>query len=289
MMVRFQRLALGFLLFALGTLFVSVSSAQSHPPSHIKDQESIARDLERAWKELKAKDPVAWEKDRASSVLEAQEALAQFGYGTLFTAALDDRTKEALRKYQDRSGLPVTGDVDARTLLHLQDDQIALQRDILVPSYTFDDSSWNSWVSVRGVWLQPGKEPNANTEATPILVQCVRSARMCVMATAHFRDYVVLDYFEVERWDASQITTGPSDGICDRQTLRISKADQTVLVTSTTYNSACSPGLPNKPVISRLGDPKGIREARLKALSAAKDRILLFSPEVKGRLGSQDH
>jgi peptidoglycan hydrolase-like protein with peptidoglycan-binding domain len=74
-------------------------------------------------------------------VLAAQQGLGQFGYGTVFTAILDAKTQEALRSYQRRNGLPVTGDMDGPTWAHLQEDKSALEPKMTMgPLYMFLDS-----------------------------------------------------------------------------------------------------------------------------------------------------
>jgi Putative peptidoglycan binding domain len=280
------------LLIAL--LSLSLPGFAQSPLPLSTDQEGRAKEMEQQWKELRAKDSAAWDKFKASLVLDAQEAFAEFGYGTVFTATLDDRTKEALRKYQGRSGLAVTGDLDARTWIRLQDDKSALHTDIPLGVYMFLDSDWNSWVRVRGDWLQQGKEPDANTPEKPALVECLKSAGMCVMVTANSSDYLNLAYFEIERWDAYEITTRPLDLPCARETIRISKPDQTVLdVNTAAYENsdACTKlfGKQGEQMVSRLGDPAKIRHAKLTALRAARDRIELISPEAKHRAGLEDH
>lgn len=112
----------------LFTVCTSSSFAQSDPAHPKVKQERAAKDSqqllnemqeknEQYLKDLKEKDPAAWDKLRAREILDAQEALASFGYGTIFTATLDEKTVEAIRSYQTRSGLPVTGDVDTATVL----------------------------------------------------------------------------------------------------------------------------------------------------------------------------
>ena len=271
-------------------LFTPQGFGQS--PLHLTaDEERRANELEHNWKELRVKDPAAWDQFKASIVLQTQEDLAEFGYGTVFTAALDDKTKGALRKYQDRSGLPVTGDLDERTWVRIQDDKSALHPDITFGMYSFLDSDWNSSVRVRGAWVEDGKEFDANTPYQPALVDCVKSARMCMTVTANSADYLNPGYFEIERWDADEIMTKPLDLPCGRETILLTKSDRTVLDINTAKNSgACTRLLgQGHKVVSRLADPASIRGARLKALRAARDRVMLISPEAKERAGMKDH
>ena len=228
----------GITLALIVALFASPGFGQNPLPLP-GGQEDVAKELEHDWKELQAKDPAAWDKAKAAFLLDAQKALAEFGYGTVFTATLDDRTKEAIRKYQERSGLTLTGDLDSRTWIRLQDDQRALHADIPLGVYMFLDTDWNSSVRVRGVWLEQGKEPDANTPIKYAVVDCVKSAGMCVMVTATSADYLNLAYFEIERWDAYEITTRPLDLPCGRETMRITKSDRTLLeINTAAYKNA---------------------------------------------------
>src|SRR2546430_7224911 len=102
--------------------------AQSSSVRVAASLERQVKELEKQWTELRSTDPAGWDKFKASTVLGAQEALAKFGYGTVFTAVLDEKTKVALRSYQARNGLPATGDVDVRTWIRLQEDRSALER-----------------------------------------------------------------------------------------------------------------------------------------------------------------
>ena len=152
-----------------GALFAASSFAQSDSAGPKAKQGGATKDSQQALnekqeeneqyyeglkKELKEKDPAAWNRLRAQEILDAQEALASFGYGTIFTVTLDEKTREALRNYQTRSGIPVTGDVDTATRRRLTEDKSELERRIpLGPVYIFGDSDWNSLVTVEGFCL----------------------------------------------------------------------------------------------------------------------------------------
>jgi hypothetical protein len=275
-------------------LLVSSGFAQS-PLQLGTDQEPRVNELEHSWKELRAKDPAAWNKFKASLLLDAQKALAEFGYGTVFTAALDDKTQEALRTYQRRNGLPVTGDMDGRTWVRLQEDKSALGQDIpLGPLYMFSDSDWNNFVKVEGAWLEQGKEPDAATPLKTAVVECMKPANICVAANSDGTGYIQLEWFAIERWDKYEITTQPNDLPCGRETIRITKPDRTLLAINTAaYKNveACTNlfGKPSEQMVSRLGDERKIIDARLRAFRSASDRILLVSPEAKHLAGLEDH
>jgi Putative peptidoglycan binding domain len=259
-----------------------------------QDQEKQALQLEHDWKEIRKTDSAGWDKFKASQVLDAQQALAQFGYGTVFTAALDDRTQEALRNYQRRNGLPATGDVDARTWVQLQEDKNALKPEIpLGPLYEFLDSDWNNSVKVEGVWLDQGKEPDAKTPFSTAVVECSKLASLCVAANNNGSGYIHLEYFGIARWDQYEIATTPNDLPCGRETLRITRADKTLLLTNTAaYKNAdaCTKlfGPPSALRVNILGNFEKIMNARLKELRSAEARVKLIGPDARRRAGLTD-
>jgi hypothetical protein len=238
------------------------------------------------WQEVKDKDPAGW----AKSILEAQEKLATFGYGTTFTAKLDDQTKEALRSFQKRNELPITGDLNFNTWSRIQDDDLALKRDIPIgPPYLFNDSDWNNVFTAEGVWLEQGKDPDANTPLRSSRIECFKANQMCVVAT-NTGTLIHLQYMDIERWDEYEIVTSPDDLPCGREFTHISRPEKAVISTSTAaYKNveACTKlfGPPSAPAVSRLGDAERLMDVRLKAHREDSERIKLISAEAKSRAG----
>jgi hypothetical protein len=239
-------------------------------------------------KDLKQKDPAAWNRMRALDILQAQEILATFGYGTLFTATLDERTAEALRKYQARNGLPVTGDVDDATLRSLNENKLELQRDVpLAPRYSFGDFPSTGFVTVTGVRLQQGKEPGANTPLLPARVECLKDIGECIVATLQSEgsENIHLNYYEVQKWDRYEIIA-VCDLPCGRETIHIDRPGKTLLVINMgTYENlkACTQlfGPPGGTTVIRLGDSEKITNARWDALRAAESHIKLMSSDAE--------
>jgi hypothetical protein len=248
------------------------------------------RESEKIWNDAKRTDPKGW----ASSVLQAQEDLARFGYGTVFTAELDDKTKEALRAYQSRNKLPPTGELDFATWRQMEQDSTALMPDIpLGPIFLFNDSAWDNIVTVEGIWLEQGKAPTAITPYRSTRIECFKTTRTCVAATRG-DTLTHIQYLDVERWDQYEIVTRPDDLPCGREYIQITRAQQTILAVNTAVyknKDACTKlfGPPGEPVISRLEDAGQLREARLKVFRLASQRILVLSSEARTRTGMQEH
>jgi Putative peptidoglycan binding domain len=286
-----------------GGLFAAASFAQSEP-AHLKPkQEPTTKDSQQTWneivekneqylKELKVKDPAAWKKLRAQEILDAQETLARFGYGTTFTATLDEKTAEALRRYQTRSNLPITGDVDTATVRRLTQDKLAIEPRIPSgPVYMFQDSDWNDFVKVEGLWLEQGKDSDAKSPVLPAVVECFRSSGTCILATvgSEGSTYIRLEWYDVERWDEYEIVTKPDDLPCGREIIHINRPGKELLsINTAAYKDveACTKlfGPPGGETVSRLGDVRKIMNARVDAMRAASNRIKIISAEAEERI-----
>lgn len=277
------------LLCVLLLLVGQISFAQGKSKGPDSGRGTQDKELEQIWSEVR-KDPKGW----ASSVLEAQEDLAGFGYGTIFTAKLDDRTKEALRAYQAHNSLPINGDLDYATWTQVQHDSAALNPATpLGPTYMFNDSDWDNVLTVEGVWLEQGKEPSESTPLRPVRIECFKASHMCIAATRG-ETLLHLEYFDVERWDKYEIATRPDDLPCGREYVQISRPERTVLTINTAAyknRDACTKlfGPPGEPSVSKLGDAGKLREARAKAFREASDRILVIPAEARNLAGLQNH
>jgi hypothetical protein len=97
------------------------------------------------------------------------------------------------------------------------------------PLYGFFDSGWNTFVKVEGVWVEQGKKPDASTPLKTAVVECYKSASLCISANADGSAYIKLEWFHVERWDQYKIVSEPKDIPCGRETIRITRPDHTVL------------------------------------------------------------
>lgn len=268
--------------------FLLLSTAASTHSQQVGSRslsKQVDKKIEESFNTIK-KDPKSW----AQSVLEAQEALGKFGYGTLFTGKVDDRTKDALRAYQNRNSLRATGDLDYSTWVQIQRDSAALTPEIPIgPMYMFNDSDWDNILTAEGVWLEQGKEPTASTPLIATRIECFKPTRTCTAAT-HRSTLIHIQYFDIERWDQHEIETKPDDLPCGREQIHISRAEKSVLTINTAaYKDveACTKlfGPAAEPAVSRLGDARSLMEARLKAYREASDRILVI-PADKVHTGS---
>ena len=271
-------------LFALG-----ISGLSQRTKTRSSAQKSADKVLEESFNIIQ-NDPRSW----AESLLESQQALAKFGYGTLFTARLDDRTKDALRQYQAHSGLPVTGDLDFATWMRVQKDEMSMARSIpMGPSYIFNDSDWDNILSAQGIWLEQGQEPEPSTPVRAARIECFKSSKQCIAVT-HGETLISIQYLDVERWDKFEIETRPDDLPCGREHIEINRSQKSILTVNTAAyknDEACTKlfGPPGKPVVSYLADAAALRDVISKSYLEAHDQILLIPADAKERAGLVKH
>ena len=199
---------------------------------------------------LKREKPAEYEEMRTMSTLLAQVVLAELGYGTgPFDGVLDERTRNALREYENTRRLPIMGDpLSFETNQRLQADQEALHYySVALPSLQISTSLWDSgYVSAEGTWIISGGEMG-EPEQTSKLV-CQRPLGTCIEATAVFSgkgdDRLLsldVDTYEIERWDGVEIITKPLQFGCARYVRRFNRLQKSVTgIRSTTSNEgAC--------------------------------------------------
>jgi hypothetical protein len=186
-------------------------------------------------------DPKRWRE----FVAMTQMTLGRLGYGTgPFDGRMDDKTKQALRRYQEQNRLPQTGDLDMNSMKRVFEDAEALESvPISLSNYQFFDEVWDDYVSARGTWVLENDKQAFPLQTTRI--HCNRQWNHCVEATAmvmlgHHLS-VDIDYHEVERWDQHEIVTKPSEHLCARYTLRLSRSQKMVtgLRITTTTGKGC--------------------------------------------------
>jgi hypothetical protein len=148
-------------------------------------------------------------------MLGVQIFLGRFGYGTgPFTGELDERTKEALSKYQSHVGLPITGDVDFPTIKYLTDDNKSLDQVIpFLPQALFLDEKWNDIVHVEGTWSPQSQEPLEAFQTSKIT--CYRKWSHCIESIAELSSdhtpqlSVQTHLYEIGSWDDKDIVSKP--------------------------------------------------------------------------------
>ena len=156
--------------------------------------------------------------------------LGRFGYGVgPYTGILDQATKNALKAYQEKSGLSQTGDLDFPTLKRLTEDDRLLNRVVpFLPPQTFHDQEWGQWIEVQGSWML--KEGNTDDVLQTSRITCMREFKRCIDSTASLVNANVpqlkvhTHVYDIKEWDDAEIVSAPYDGeACAVSILRISR------------------------------------------------------------------
>lgn len=161
--------------------------------------------------------------------------LGRFGYGVgPYTGTLNQSTKQALKAYQEKSGLSQTGDLDFPTLKRLTEDDRLLNRVVpFLPPQTFHDQEWGRWVEVQGSWML--KEGNTDDVLQTSRITCMKEFKRCIDSTASLVNANVpqlkvhTHVYDIQEWDDANIVSAPYDGdACAVSILRISRDPQLV-------------------------------------------------------------
>ncbi len=169
-------------------------------------------------------------------VATVQATLGMYGFGTgPFDGVLDEKTRIALRRYQQVRQLSVTGDIDAATLIAAGDD-LKLFRDspVSLPFLNVYVDGWHDgYVQAEGTWTIVGEKQAFPEQTTKIM--CYKDSRICFEVTAELSTGAAGDHLSIlttlntiERWDEYEITTKPYVRGCVAYTIRISRLSKAV-------------------------------------------------------------
>jgi hypothetical protein len=169
-------------------------------------------------------------------LLEAQRRLAEWGYGTKFTAQADAETVAAIRLYQQRNGLPMTGKLDGVTIVRMEADEKAVESyPFTLPSFTFPDVWPTSLFRAYGVF----RDTSTGETSGPIQVECWSPWHLCFEqeSTTLTPNVAKMD---IKEWTGDHIIA-EEIALCYTNQLRIERASKTVTHTSfkTSNNGLC--------------------------------------------------
>src|SRR5262245_30208193 len=116
-------LVMSFLSIALNAQEPPGKAQTSFTPQERENAKAIDTDLAKQCKTNRDECRRAY----AMLLMEAQRRLAEWGYGTRFTAEADSDTTAAIRLYQRRNSLPETGKLDGLTVVRMEADEKAVE------------------------------------------------------------------------------------------------------------------------------------------------------------------
>jgi hypothetical protein len=203
----------------------SASSSQAGQPHSGTAQPSLA---EKGQQDLDAlrKNP----EEFRTLITGVQIFLGRFGYGVgPYSGVLDQSTQNALKAYQEKTGLSQTGDIDFPTLKRLTEDDRLMNRVVpFLPPQAFHDQEWEKWIEVQGSWML--KEGNTDDILQTSRITCMREFKRCIDSTASLINTSVPQLkvhtyvYDIKEWDDAKIVSAPYDGeACAVSILRISR------------------------------------------------------------------
>ena len=101
-------------------------------------------------------------------------------------------------------------------------------RGALIGHRSFNAFGWKQGILMaEGAWIAAGVENPA-----ALKVECFRGRAQCIVAEAEYGQQLipVIDYFEIQLWDASEIRSRPADNMCQRSILVINRVEETVTI-----------------------------------------------------------
>ncbi|MFZ2448622.1 MAG: peptidoglycan-binding domain-containing protein [Syntrophobacteraceae bacterium] len=203
---------------------------------------------------MKREKPDEYAKLRTSATLMAEMELARLGYEPgPFDGVLDERTKAAIREYEKKRGIPITGDpLSYETTIQLQKDEKTLSHEAaFLSGLSVVTNFWDDGVvSARGTWTISNEKMGEPEQTSKI--ECYRSWGLCIESTAILQRisgspslFNDIDTYEIERWDEKEIVTKPKDfGGCTRYVRRINRLQESVTgIRSTVSNKDICKGV----------------------------------------------
>ena len=162
---------------------------------------------------------------RQAQLFGIQSTLARLGYGNTISGDVDERTRSAIREFERRHGLPVTGDPYAPEL------QVAIR---FVDGKTLSSFGLSSLTVVgsnatfyaKGTW-SPSDPPRQTSE-----ISCYRASRECRETTAYLlmgKLYTDEIEYVVERWNDDELVAR-SDKLCVSDVITINRASKSVIL-----------------------------------------------------------
>jgi hypothetical protein len=261
-------------------------AAQSASDGRAAFEEETAR--------LRREAPEQFESVREGFTLVTEMLLGRLGYDVgRFDGVLDERTRAAVRQYQQDHRLPVTGNpFSFETIQAVRaDDELLDSAPIRMQSKHLILDRWDrGFVSADGTWTTPGADlaaPEQTSHITCELVEALcREARATVSGRGPSRTLSVdLFTFEIERWNETEIVTKPLQFGCVGTVHRWVRAGQSVtsVVRTTSRQGSCVAAEPVERTLV-LEDGNAVSLKLAERQREAWRRLVQLSPAMIGKL-----
>jgi peptidoglycan hydrolase-like protein with peptidoglycan-binding domain len=253
-----------------------------------KERAEYAAELDK----LKRDDPAKYERSKKVFTLGLQMLLGEAGYGIgPYDGVMDAKTESALRAYQKDNGLTVNGDVlDMDLLDKLTQQQKDLRAPVsLPPKFALFDNGWDEgFVQASGTWVSLNDKIGIPLQTSKIT--CIRSQKQCIESRAQLHSDVLdvsTEFYDIERWDKSEIVTKPSDAICVRSVMRLNRLQKSVTaIDSKISDKGLCKDVPDKDINSELQDGFPVYWNLQREYLQKRNRIFKLSPDALSLLNS---
>jgi len=269
-------------------VFSVAATSYAAQPDKRSERTKYQNELEK----LKKENPKEYEKIKKGYVIAAELVLAALGYGIgPFSGTLDEKIRSALRTYEKKRNIPVTGDpLSFDTMQQLESDMKTIEyHPISLPFLHVSTDLWeDGYVSASGTWVLSNEKMGEPEQTSKI--NCYRSMNRCIEAVAVIggegserRLFVDIEIYEIERWDAHEIVTKPLQTTfgCVRYLRRFNRLQKSVTgIRSTISDEGICKGVDTQEKHMVLTDGFKVFWDLLQEHNKKRGRLLNISPDL---------
>jgi hypothetical protein len=259
-----------------------------------RDRAAFAAETE----QLRRENPQLYQSVREAFTLLTEMLLGRLGYDVgPFDGILDDRTRDAVRRYQRDHKLPENGDpftFDTVQAVRADDELMNSAPITLQPRTVLVDRWDRGFVLADGTWTVEGGDM-ASPEQTSNIT-CARAEAICREARATISGRgatrllsVDLYTFEIELWNEQEIVTKPLQFGCAATVHRWDRATRslTAMRRTTTSEGSCRE-IARVETRLILGDGNDVSRQLIDKQREAWRRIVQISPATIRRLAEPE-
>lgn len=278
-----------FLIVIVGLVWFNITAMQVEALNVGDDKANEKLEYQKNLEQLKKENPEQYEENLREITLAMQILLGQLGYGVEFNGVLDNRTTQAIREYEEKREIPVTGNpLSLETIdCFMKDSEFLEKKPIILPKFDFSEDHWeDGYFSAKGTWIMDN-EKLTNPEQTSSIT-CYRDLGICIHTTAFisrdnsdFLDVDTIVYY-IERWDKNEIVTKPKDFACTQLVIRINSLQSSVnLIRSIISNEELCKSLEMKNKHSTLKDGVDVYLRLTEDYQKKREKLMKVPPAAK--------
>jgi len=263
------------------------------------DNKSDKAKYQEGIEQIKKENPTDYEKLKLLYNFQAELLLTSLGYGIdPIDGILDDKLKNALKIYEKKRNIPVTGDpLSYETMNQIDADRTTMDFDpVLLPSLSVYTDTWDKgYLIAKGTWVLSNDQMLWPEQTTQI--ECNRDKNSCTEVTASISRFggspslvLELNSYEIERWDNYEIVTKPVETAlgCVRYIRRINRLQKSVTgIRSTISKESFCSEVESKELYMTLNNGIDVYIDLSQKQDKKENELLNVSPELLKTLQSQ--